>query len=278
MTDSIVNKFQNFRNDLYNAFHYRSDAIMDLVDATAGNINGNSIVQLSLSSLFRREYSSITDAIHNLFCKKSDQVPSEEDLRDEQKKVTELLSEYCPKSAQRPFALFAVDCSANPRIYAETIEERGFVHTPNHIPGQKPVTVGHQYSTVTFLPEDQEDRNQHWIVPLSVRRVCLSEKGHEVGMEQVKEIISGPAFRDQLCVSVADSAYKSPVCTQLIENTDNWVHVVRLASNRTLFNLPAPPPEKRKRGRPRSYGEPFRLNWTLSISRPPKLALVSVRL
>jgi hypothetical protein len=35
------------------------------------------------------------------------------------------------------------------------------VHAPNHIPGQKSITVGHEYGRVVYLPEDAEDQKAH---------------------------------------------------------------------------------------------------------------------
>jgi len=45
----------------------RRDALLDLLDALSGSPNARSPVELSLSSLFQREYGSIRDAIANFF-------------------------------------------------------------------------------------------------------------------------------------------------------------------------------------------------------------------
>ncbi|MBL6983920.1 MAG: hypothetical protein ISR58_22265, partial [Anaerolineales bacterium] len=41
-------KLQAFRQDLYNYFPHRADAIMELIDALASNLNARSVVELSL--------------------------------------------------------------------------------------------------------------------------------------------------------------------------------------------------------------------------------------
>ncbi len=48
-------EFKQFREKLYQSFNYRRDTVMDLVDAIAANTTARSPVELSLSSLFRRD-------------------------------------------------------------------------------------------------------------------------------------------------------------------------------------------------------------------------------
>ena len=62
-----IAELQEFWQDLYNYFSHRADAIMELIDALASNSNARTVVELSLSSLVRREHGSIYDAIEHLF-------------------------------------------------------------------------------------------------------------------------------------------------------------------------------------------------------------------
>ena len=55
--------FKQFRAKLYQSFNYRRDTVMDLVDALAANTTARSPVELSLSPLFRREYSALYKGI-----------------------------------------------------------------------------------------------------------------------------------------------------------------------------------------------------------------------
>lgn len=262
MTDSTIDRFRNFRNRLFNHFHYRADATMDLIDATAGGVSNDSVVKISLSSLFRRTYSSITDVLDNMFRRSADKIPNNEEMREEHLEITKLLAEECPTPKDRAFALFALDCTANPRIYAETVEDRQIVYAPNHVPGQKPITVGHQYSALVFLPEKKEDRKSHWVVPLTIRRVNSHENGTQIGFEQLNEVATQTVFKNQLCVNVADAAYSN---RQWIVNVNtkklsHVIHIARLRGNRVLYRQPLPLEGARKRGRPKIYGEVFRLS------------------
>jgi len=146
MLQAIITKFKNFREQIFGCFSNRADATMELIDALAGNTDAKSVVQLSLSPTFRRGYGSIRDAI-NAFDKDPGQ----------RAKIEESLIRHCsPTTASRPYRLLLLDCTAAPRKHAKTLKDRGIVHAPNVIPGNKPITVGHQYSMVGFLPEQME--------------------------------------------------------------------------------------------------------------------------
>lgn len=259
MIESILSKVQNFRTRLFRLFKFRAGATMDLIDAIAGP-NHESVVKASLSPLFRRKYSSITDVCDNMFRLKAEENPSEQELREEHCKISRLLAEHCPPPGKRGFTLLATDCTAKPRIYASKVSDRTIVHAPNHVPGQKPITVGHEYSLVVYLPEDEEDRNAHWTYPLSVRRVQSHETGPQVGFEQVRMLVTTTAIRWELCVHVADAAYSTKDWIAKGEPIPNLIHISRLRSNRILYRQPLPSTGKKSKGRPTSYGELFRLS------------------
>jgi len=198
----MINHFRNFRNKLFNFFKYRSDATFDLIDAIAGQSSKESTVKLSLCSLFRRTYSSITDVVDNLFRSKPNTNPRPEELQKEQLKISQLFAEECPQPKSKSFALFAVDCTSQPRVYSDKLEDRSFVHEPTKVPGQKPVTIGHQYSCLVYLPEKTSPTDPHWVVPLTVQRVKSDESGTLVGMEQIMQVVTDTVFKDKLCVLV----------------------------------------------------------------------------
>jgi len=65
----MAHTLEQFRLDLYEVFPYRRDTLLDLLDALSSNSSARSVVELSLSPFFRREYSSITDGIDQFFFK-----------------------------------------------------------------------------------------------------------------------------------------------------------------------------------------------------------------
>ncbi len=115
MIEVIVSKFQSFRNRLFRLFPYRAGATMDLIDTVSSETTADSVVKLSLSDLFRRKYSSLTDVLSSLFRTNLKVTATIEERREQTLKVTQLLAEECAPSAQgQDFALFAIDCTANP--------------------------------------------------------------------------------------------------------------------------------------------------------------------
>ena len=255
MIGTIVSNFQWFRNRLFRLFDYRAGSTMDLIDALAATPTTNSIVKLSLSSLFARTYSRITDVLSSLFRTNLKTLPTDEERKEQTLKVTQLLAEECALSSlQNDIALFAIDCTANPRIYADKVRDRTMVHAPNHVPGQKPITVGHEYSVLVYLPDREEDKEKHWVVPLSVKRVESHQSGPEVGLFQLEEIANHTVFKRYFCISVTDAAYSTKKWVIAGSKLPHVVHIARLRGNRKVYRIPADINEPR-RGRPQLYGK-----------------------
>jgi hypothetical protein len=255
MIGSIVSKFQCFRNRLFQLFDYRAGATMDLIDALAATPTTDSVVKLSLSHLFGRTYSSLTDVLSSLFRANLKVLPTDEERSKQTLKVTQLLAEECASSAlQSGIALFAIDCTADPRIYADKVRDRAMVHAPNHVPGQKPITVGHEYSYLVCLSGREEDKKKHWVVPLSVKRVESHQSGPEVGFLQLEEIVNHTVFKSRFCISVTDAAYSTKKWVIGGSKLPDIVHISRLRGNRKVYRMPACNSSPR-RGRPQIYGE-----------------------
>ncbi len=111
---------------------------------------------------------------------------------------------------QRPFWLLGVDVTSQPRQYAHTLEGRGFVYQPNLIWGNKPITIGHQYSTVALLPKEDSQSPVPWVVPLACQRVKLAENKAQVGAEQIGALLEDEdlPFHGQLTVEVATATIR----------------------------------------------------------------------
>ena len=228
---------------------------MDLIDALAATPTTDSVVKLSLSNLFGRTYSSLTDVLSCLFRTNLKNLPTDEERKEKTLKVTQLLAEECASSdLQSGIALFAIDCTADPRIYADKVRDRTVVHAPNHVPGQKPITVGHEYSVLVYLPNREEEKEKHWVVPLSVKRVESHQSGPDVGLLQLEEIANHTVFKHHFCISVTDAAYSTKKWVIRGSQLPHVVHISRLRGNRKVYRMPVSNNEPR-RGRPQIYGE-----------------------
>ncbi|SEH08112.1 Uncharacterised protein [Candidatus Venteria ishoeyi] len=64
-------QFKAIRQALYDNFLLRADALFNLLDSLSGRQRAQSIVELSLESLYERQYSSLYDAVDCFFTAKN---------------------------------------------------------------------------------------------------------------------------------------------------------------------------------------------------------------
>jgi len=257
MLDEIVPVLKNFRDRLYRFFPARRDAAMELIDALSSNRTADSVVELSLSPLHRRNYCSITRVLDEF-------ISNNPAMASAQKRsLIHLLSSVCPPLQKRKFHLFAVDCTPEPRIFSPTLEDRSYVYSPNAVCGNKPVTIGHKYSIAAYLPEKSTTAIPPWVVPVACERVNTTQNAERLGMEQISSTIKSHShFINELCVSLGDTAYNTPLCLGIVKNNVNQVHISRARNNKKFYY---PYEQDRasthsKRGRPAVYGDLHKLN------------------
>lgn len=272
-TQETISQLQQFREELYRLLPARRDALLDLMDALSSSPNARSVVELSLSPLFRREYSSVNDAIAQFFQASSPDKADEERWAWEQA-LARLIGRYLPAPQQRKFWLLGTDVVPIPRPFALTLADRTFVYQPNPVAGNKPVTIGHQYSCVACLPEKRHADDPPWVVPLLVRRVRSQEKAIIVGAEQLTALLEDTTqpFYKALCVHVADSTYSAVDYLGWVGRHHNLVSVTRVAENRVFYRQFLAEPGDRGRGHPRWYGEPFDLKDNTTWGPPDETA------
>jgi hypothetical protein len=133
------------------------------------------------------------------------------------------------------------------------------VYHPNPVKRNKPVTVGHQYSSVALLPEAEEGVSSSWVVPLHTQRVRTEEDKELVGAKQVDALLGDTSspFHEALCVEVGDTSYSKPAYLHANRHHANLVTIARARSNRTFYRQFEP--TEAPVGHPRWYGAPFSL-------------------
>ncbi|MDJ0577679.1 MAG: transposase [Xenococcaceae cyanobacterium MO_234.B1] len=199
----MVKKFLSWRENLYKGLNARRETVIELLDALSSNQQAASVVELSLNPLFRRDYNSLYKGIQEFL------PPQTDDKYSEQiNSLLDAVSFTIPTSKSRPFNLLGIDTTPYPRPYSATLADKTFIHYPNPIKGNKPISIGHTYSVVSALPDRSETGNVPWTIPLSGERVQAEEKAANVGNKQLKKIFKSSSFSDnQLSVLVADSLY-----------------------------------------------------------------------
>ena len=212
------------------------------------------------------------NSFHQPRTEQSELVKNEDSLLQEAKgKIIEHLSSHLSgEQTQGAANLFAIDVTPKKRPYAKKLKDRGFVHCNEPVPGKKPVTLGHEYSCVAFLPQ----KNSKWALPLSIERVTTTEKGPLVGIKLWADIIQNKAlgFQKQLCVGVGDCAYSSIKALYAASKVSGAVFITRLSKNRSLLRPYELPQPKKKHGRYKHYdrGNPFKLEKPETWGDPEK--------
>jgi len=256
----MTTPFESYRQALYDLFPCRADALMDLLDALSSNTTARSVVELSLNAPFRPAYGSVYSAIHHFFPLSETPVPVNPRLYKQP--LQRLIGSYLPLPQHRSFWLLGVDVTPAPRPFATRLADRTFVHQPNTIRGNKPVAIGHAYSTLVVFPEKESPQAPPWVVPLSIRRVTSDESDRDIGAAQVKAVLADETlpFSDALCVTVGDTTYSARSFVGPLAAHESLVTIARLRGNRVLYR-PASPPEEdaASPGHPTWYGAPFDL-------------------
>jgi len=218
--------------------------MMDLLDALCSQTNAKSVVELSLESCYQRSYSTIFKALAQ--------------YKPKDGELAELAGPELPNPQERKYWVLGIDVTPQPRPYARTLQGRGFVYQPTIIKGNKPITIGHQYSTIALLPEKDQTKPIPWVVPLSVQRVQMHQKKAEAGAKQMGKLLDDQKlpFDQGLCVEVADSDYSQPGYLSANRKHKNFISIVRSRGNRVYYQRMH---ESATGGAPKWYGERFSL-------------------
>jgi hypothetical protein len=264
----INTHMKQFRSELYQSFAYRADAIMELIDALSSARAARSVVELSLAACFRRQYSSVYVAIDQFF--QDQKAPRAAARRRQERSLLALIAAYLPAPEQQPYWLFGSDGTSAPRPFAQTLVDRGFVHQPNTLRGNLPVTIGHQYSILAYLPEKTQPEDPPWVVPLVTRRISTQEQESTVGAAHLAALLGDEKlpWHGKLCVHVGDTRYSTPAYLAQAAPYEQLVTIARFRGNRTVYRQPVPVTGKRPRGHPTWYGERFSLQEPQSWPEP----------
>lgn len=231
-----------FREEVYQSTEVRKDATLDLIDSLSSADQVESPVGVSESPLFRRRFSSVFDVLKN--------------GRFDLERIRKALYQNQQKDAEKiaGYEVVAIDCTDEPHPEAETLADR----TQSRKGRYAPKTVGHKYSWVARVVSWKPS----WCMPQDIERVPSDKTDSQVAAEQVKRLDAQSSTPKAV---VADSLYSNYVFLAVFLHTAVTQALVRMRSNRVLYEEPPEAPEG-KPGRPRKHGEKFKPS---SPSRPP---------
>ena len=231
---------RQFRTDVYGTFYRRTDVTFDLIDALASDIHARSPVELSLSPFFRHQYSNLYKGLKA--------------WKYDAAALDMVLLGVLPEPSS--FRLWVLDETPRRRQYAFTLPDRGYVYAPNPVRGNKPITIGYNYSALAHI--DLEGPST-WAPPWAIDRTPTAWTGIDVGLEQVIRLVLSD---EHWHVITADSRYGTPL---YLYQCPNVTGVTRLRAYRNLYH--EPPPYSGK-GRPRIHGDVFKLHKPDTWSEP----------
>ena len=263
MIERYEAEFRQFREELYQNYNNRADTLMELVDAACSNENARSVVELSLTACFRRGHDALYAGIA--------------EYEWETNHLAHLVKGSVPKPKEFPFWLLGVDVTPYPREYAKTLPDRQMVYKPTVVKGNKPVTIGHQFSTAGLLPEAESGVTSSWIVPMATGRVTSKQDKEMVGSKQIRGLLADEQlpWYGELVGEVVDSSYSKRPYLCANRQHANLVTICRVANNRVFYCSPEETDEPAGPGHPTWYGKPFRLQESDSWHAPDETAITT---
>jgi hypothetical protein len=228
---NVVTQLQQFRQAIYKNLCTAQDATFELMDALLLTRKAQSLADLSLSCVFRRQWSSVYEAL--------------QDTRPDREQLMKL---YIAQIEPSEPIVLAGDHTSWSRPYAKTLQERTYEHSPSQL-GGRPVTVGYGYSTLAWIPEEQGS----WALPFLHERITSWDSPISIAAQQLSRVSSHLPSR---AISLWDSEYG---CAPFINQTASVPvdKLMRLRSNLCLWGAPG---TYEGRGRPKLHGDKFKLN------------------
>jgi hypothetical protein len=229
-------KLIEFRQQLYeHAFSRERDAQFELLDALLLSLGISSYPELSLSPVFRRQWSSVYKAM--------------ERGRQDVAWLEQYLVDQIPAT---DLVILPLDTSGWPHPQARVLKDRQYVYLPLGAVPRHTVVAGHPYSILGWCAEPDSS----WALPLSIARVGSDETDVAVGVRQVKTFCEQRGSRvlgQALHVVAADAKYGNQRFLGALRDTECGV-LARLRRDRVLYGPPGP---YSGRGRPRVHGPRF---------------------
>jgi hypothetical protein len=208
-------QLKQFRQGVYTLLGNAKDALFDLMDAVLVTRNVYSFVELSVSPVFRRQWSSIYEAV--------------EDSKPPREALMRLYIEQLPQIEQ---LVLAGDHTAWSRLEAVTLKERTYEHQVQPLSGAKPVTVGQGYSTLAWIPETEGS----WALPLLHERITSFENPIDKAAAQLRLVCQNLPTRP---LSLWDAEYG---CARFVKQTADIAAdklMRRALKSRTLWSAPS---------------------------------------
>ena len=242
----LFSELNLFRNNLFENTPKKSACVLNLLDSLcADGRRVKSVVELSTSKYFQRNYCSVTRAITEGL-----------ESIDWKSCLNKISSDRSTLTAYRRFVL---DVTSLSRPHSIKLKDRSCVYSPNPTPGNKPITIGHQYSVLAELPQGRGAERKNWIIPRSCKRLSSSENGTVLGIQQMKEIQKELGLEQERTLIIGDRAYGSKECLAELDLSSHLL-LCRSRNNRVIWKKSKlAESDKKARGGQQYYGDKMNL-------------------
>jgi hypothetical protein len=235
---------RQFREAVYQQFLREPNAGFECVDAIASSPHARSAVEISLSPLMQRKFSSVYKALERI-------------IIDVAGLIGVLTKQALDQGTLefQGYAIFALDHTPYPRKDAPTLTDRSYVH------GADGVVIGHQYSLLGRVMHE----TGAWIGVCDCERIPTDRTPAQVGAEQISRLAQNTARK---CIITMDSEYG---CEEILAKaSENMTILVRLRSNRTLYKQPDPR-KRGQRGAPKKHGRKIKFTDLRTMGKPDQV-------
>lgn len=223
-----------FRNDVFDCFSARPDALFDLVDGLCTPVVVDGVAHVTLAPSARRGHGAAYAALaHGRI-------------------DTDLLADVL--AATRPAGWvpdFAVDATIWARCDAECSPGRGFYYHPSRHSAGQPIVAGWCYSWIVALSASPDS----WTAPLHAHRMSVGENINTVATGQIRALLPRLGALPVPALFAFDGGYDPVQLTVGLTSTGTQI-VVRVRNDRKYFTRPAPRMPGQK-GAPRRHGDRF---------------------
>ena len=228
-------KSLRFCRDLLNLPIPRAKSTANLVMALASYRSATSVVELSLSPLYRYQYSSISKSIAALGSKER-----------------QALRRYLIQRMQPSMRILQTDTTPMRKPHSPTLRERTYITLANNevIQGNRPLSVGYEISFI-----NASDGN--WSLPLSIRRVAKDETATDCAIKQLGELLAhADKTKAAITINLLDSKYGKAAYFAPSYAYENLVSIARLRLGRRVWERKL---RRGPRGGPGIYGQQYYL-------------------
>ncbi|WP_136625333.1 NF041680 family putative transposase [Dictyobacter kobayashii] len=232
MNISSLESLTSFRQQMYQLFTRRRDALFGLTDALLTTGPTLSPAHLSLASSFQRGWGSVYDAL----------VEGQIDGQS----IERLLAQHLLEADE---AIYAVDASVWARCDAETSPERAFYHHLSRHSAGQPIVAGWAYHWIAQVSFAHDS----WTAPRKVCRLKPGDNINQLAVGQIKELLQDTPEVAPLPIFVFDAGYE-PGQLALAWGSLHAAALTRLRSGRCFY---ADPSEAASTGRPPRHGHKF---------------------